>query len=101
MPSLHDILVMNARNHLFQSRYNARRSKVVANSKLLTKSTLRKAGLSVPKLFRIFRRDDEVERYDFTRLPEAFVVKPNNGLGGEGIMVVDRGGVFAGQWVLT
>lgn len=101
MTSLTDILGMNARNHLFQSRYNPRRAKVIANSKLLTKSTLRKAGLAVPKLYRVFRREDEVEKYDFTRLPEAFVVKPNNGLGGEGIMVVDRGGVFAGQWVLT
>lgn len=96
-----DILGMNARNHLFQSRYNSKRGKMIANSKLLTKSALKKEKLPVPKLYRVFRRQEDVERYDFTRLPSSFVVKPNKGLGGEGILVVDRGGVYAGQWVLT
>ncbi len=99
MANLQDILGMNARNHLFQSRYNPRRAKMIADSKLLTKSTLRREKLAVPKLYRVFRRDEDVEKFNFTRLAEAFVVKPNNGLGGEGILVVDRGGVYAGQWV--
>lgn len=101
MVQIRDILGMNARNHLFQSRYNRSLGKTTANSKLLTKATLKQAKLPVPKLYRVFRREENVERYDFTRLPESFVVKPNKGLGGEGILVVDRGGVYAGQWVLT
>jgi len=96
-----DILGMNARNHLFQSRYNRKSGKIIANSKLLTKSTLKKEKIPVPKLYRVFRKDEDVERYNFTKLPDSFVVKPNKGLGGEGILVIDRGGVFAGEWVLT
>jgi alpha-L-glutamate ligase-like protein len=94
-----DILGMNARNHLYQARYNRRQGKRVAASKLLTKSVLKKAKLSVPKLYRIFKTEKAVEKFDFTRLPESFVVKPSRGLGGEGILVVERGGVYAGEWI--
>ena len=94
-----DILGMNARNHLYQSRYNKPKGKKIAGSKLLTKSTLRKARLAVPKLYRVFKREEAVEKYDFMKLPESFVVKPSQGLGGEGILVIERGGEYAGEWV--
>jgi len=94
-----DILGMNARNHLYQSRYNRRKAKKIAGSKLLTKSVLRRAKLGVPKLYRVFRTERGVERFDFTKLPEQFVVKPSQGLGGEGIIVVESGGIYAGEWV--
>jgi alpha-L-glutamate ligase-like protein len=99
MVKLTDVLGMNARNHLYQSRYNSRRGKKIADSKLLTKSCLGKAKLAVPKLYRVFRSEKAVEKYDFSRLPEQFVVKPSHGLGGEGIMVVEGGGTYAGEWV--
>lgn len=98
MKSSH-VLGLNARNHLYQSRYNRGKAKKIASSKLLTKSTLRKAKLSVPKLYRVFREEKAVEEFDFTRLPESFVVKPSGGLGGEGIVVVESGGRYAGEWV--
>jgi len=94
-----DILGMNARNHLYQSRYNKGKAKKIARSKLLTKKLLKKAKLGVPKLYRIFRTEKAVENYDFSRLPESFVIKPSQGLGGEGIVVVEKGGTFAGEWV--
>ena len=94
-----DILGMNARNHLYQSRYNRGRTKRIAGSKLLTKSCLRKAKLSVPKLYRTFTNEKAVEKFDFTRLPEQFVVKPSQGLGGEGIWVIEGGGTYAGEWI--
>ena len=94
-----DILGMNARNHLYQSRYNRRRAKKIAGSKLLTKSCLRKAKLEVPKLYRVFRTERGVDRFDFTKLPEEFVIKPSQGLGGEGIIVVESGGTYAGEWI--
>ncbi|MEA3354952.1 MAG: sugar-transfer associated ATP-grasp domain-containing protein [Patescibacteria group bacterium] len=94
-----EILGMNARNHLYQSRYNRVKAKRISKSKLVTKSLLKKNKLSVPKLFRMFRDEQAVEKYDFTRLPESFVVKPSQGLGGEGILVIEKGGEFAGEWV--
>ncbi|MBI4034909.1 MAG: ATP-dependent zinc protease [Candidatus Chisholmbacteria bacterium] len=95
------VLGLNARNHIYSARYNPEKAKRVANSKLLTKSMLKKAKLPVPRLFRVFRSKEEVEKFDFSRLPASFVVKPNRGLGGEGIVVIDKGGVWAGEWVDT
>lgn len=94
-----DILGMNARNHLYQSRYNRKAGKRIADSKLLTKSLLRKNKLPVPKLFRVFRKEKEVEVFNFSRLPSSFVVKPSGGLGGEGIVVMEKGGLYAGEWI--
>lgn len=95
------VLGLNARNHLYAAKYNPRLAKRLANSKLLTKSTLRQAKLPVPRLYRVFRQETEVDRFDFSRLPASFVVKPNRGFGGEGIVVIDRGGEFAGEWLDT
>lgn len=81
---------MNSRNHLYQSRYNGRRAKRIADSKLLTKRILQKQHLAVPKLFKMFRTEQAAERFDFSKLPESFVVKPSQGMGGEGILVVDK-----------
>jgi alpha-L-glutamate ligase-like protein len=94
---LNDILGMNARNHLYQSKYNSSKGKRAADSKLVTKSILKKAKLAAPRLYRIFKNERAVERFDFNILPESFVIKPSQGLGGEGILVVDHGG--AGEWV--
>ena len=101
MPVIQGVLGLNARNHLYLSRYNPRAAKRVADSKLLTKSILRKNKLPVPKLYRIFRREEDVDKFDFTRLSESFVVKPNRGLGGEGIVVIEKGGMWAGEWLDT
>lgn len=95
------VLGLNARNHLYSARYNHRSGKRLANSKLLTKSLLRKNKLPVPRLFRVFRRKEETNRFDFSRLPESFVVKPNQGAGGEGIIVIEKGGTWAGEWLDT
>ena len=99
--TLTGVLGLNARNHLYAAKYNPRQSRRLANSKLLTKSSLRKAKLPVPRLYRVFRQEAEVDRFDFSRLQGSFVVKPNRGFGGEGIVVIDTGGTFAGEWVDT
>src|SRR3990167_2146576 len=99
--SANGVLGLNARNHLYLSRYNPKAAKWVANSKLLTKSTLRKVKIAVPKLYRVFRQEAEIDRFDFSRLNSSFVIKPNRGFGGEGIVVIERGAEFAGEWVDT
>lgn len=94
-----DILGLNARNHAYTSKYNRRGAKKIADSKLLTKSALRKVGLPAPRLYRVFRNDEDVETYDFSKLGESFVLKPNRGLGGEGIVVVEKLGRRKGTFV--
>lgn len=94
-----DVLGLNSRNHLYTSVYNARGGKRIANSKLLTKKTLRQAQVRVPATYTVIDSMEKLDRFDFLKLPADFVVKPNNGLGGEGIVVIERRGEYAGEWI--
>ena len=96
---IRDVLGLNSRNHLYTSVYNTRSGKVIANSKLLTKKTLREAKVRVPETFAVVKGMDALENFDFLKLPTDFVVKPNNGLGGQGIVVIEKRGEFAGEWI--
>jgi alpha-L-glutamate ligase-like protein len=94
-----DVLGLNSRNHLYTSVYNGRKGKTTANSKLLTKKTLRAAKVRVPETYAIVSSMEMLDNFDFLKLPTDFVVKPNNGLGGEGIVVIEKRGEYAGEWV--
>jgi alpha-L-glutamate ligase-like protein len=96
-----DILGLNSRNHQYTSKYNPRAGKVIANSKLLTKETLSKAKVRVPQTYAKIASIEDLEKFDFLSLTPDFVIKPNNGLGGQGIVVVEKGGVYAGEWVTS
>jgi alpha-L-glutamate ligase-like protein len=82
------ILGMNARNLQFIRPNNLRRAKRFADDKLLSKRALKKADLPVPNLIAKIKSLDELENFDWATLPESFVLKPNRGFGGEGILVV-------------
>jgi len=82
------ILGMNARNLQFIRPNNLRRAKRFADDKLLSKRALKKADLPVPNLIAKIKSVDELENFDWNSLPESFVLKPNRGFGGEGILVV-------------
>lgn len=96
---IHDVLGLNSRNHLYTSRYNYRAGKLIANNKLLTKETLQKAKVRVPETYAKIAGGEELDNFDFLSLPTDFVLKPNNGLGGEGIVVIEKRGVYAGEWI--
>lgn len=96
---IRDVLGLNSRNHLYTSVYNTRLGKTIANSKLLTKKTLRAAKVRVPETYAVIKSMDSLEAFDFLKLPSDFVVKPNNGLGGQGIVVIEARGEYAGEWV--
>lgn len=96
---IRDVLGLNSRNHLYTSVYNSRAGKVIANSKLLTKKTLKAAKVRVPETYAVVNGMEALEKFDFYKLPSDFVVKPNNGLGGQGIIVIEGHGEFAGEWI--
>lgn len=96
---IRDVLGLNSRNHLYTSVYNNRQSKIIANSKLLTKKVLREAKVRVPETYAVIKGMEALEKFDFLQLSEDFVVKPNNGLGGQGIVVIEKRGEFAGEWI--
>ncbi len=87
---LNDMLGMNARNFRYTSVYNGAKAKAIANSKLLTKQLLKTSKLPAPKLYQAFTQGAEIDAFNFSKLPDSFVVKPNKGLGGEGIIVIEK-----------
>ena len=85
-----DILGLNSRSQLYAYRYNSRRGKNIADSKIQTAMVLRKHGVAHPKIFKKFKNPADVYEFDWNKLPDKFALKPSRGLGGEGIIVVKR-----------
>jgi len=83
------VLGMNRRNISYISRYNDRRNFPLVDNKLKTKRLAQNAGLMVPELLHIVQTHHEVELIAQTleTLTE-FVIKPAQGSGGKGIMVI-------------
>jgi len=94
-----DILGLNARNHLFQARYNRRSGKQIAKSKLATKKFLAKYRFPHPHLLAEFNDYRQVLNFKWESLPSSFVLKPDKSYGGEGIMIITKGGKYAGEWL--
>ena len=82
------ILGMNSRNLRFIRPNNFKKAKRLADNKLKSKRLLGKNGLPVPALIAKIKTRQELDVFDFSTLPNSFVLKPNMGLGGEGILVV-------------
>jgi len=93
------VLGINARNRLYL-KYNKRSGRRVADSKLLTKKKLTKAGLPTPQVLAVFSTPEEVFNFAWETLPDNFVLKPCSGLGGEGIVIVKKKAKWAGEWHL-
>jgi len=93
------ILGMNARNQSYL-RLNTTEGRKIADSKILTKKYLTKAGLSTPELLTAFKTPREVFEFDWLSLPDNFVLKPVTGYGGEGIIIVKKKAKWAGEWHL-
>lgn len=84
------ILGMNARSRLYTGRYNSRKAKKLADSKLQTDKALKKAGVPKPDIYAKFRNVEDVYSFDWDKLPAKFALKPSRGLGGDGIIVVKK-----------
>jgi len=67
---------------LFKMKYHT------PSNKLRTKKVLRKAGIPVPKTYKIIRNKKELHACKWNKLPNSFVVKPNIGTLGRGILIV-------------
>ncbi len=94
------ILGLNARNLTYLRPSNPLRAIRIADNKLLAKKILKKAGLPVLKTYSIIRRREELKEFDWASLPAAFALKPNRGLGGEGILIVyGRKKKFPYPWI--
>lgn len=87
---LSNILGLNARTQGYAYRYNSRRGKNVADSKIQTAKCLAKAQIPHPTLLTKFTQPGEIADFNWDSLPPSFALKPSRGLGGEGIVVVKK-----------
>lgn len=90
-------LTKNERNKVYL-RKNTALGKAIADSKYKTKRLLAKHGVSVPKLLARFKNEDDLNKFRWEDLEGNFVVKPESGYGGEGILIIRRRGKWAGEW---
>lgn len=84
------ILGLNARSSLFTGKYNSRKAKKVADSKIATDRVLRIAHVAHPRIYAKFKTPGDCLGFKWEELPESFALKPSRGMGGEGIIVVKK-----------
>jgi len=82
------LLGINARNLLYIKAYNPKKAIMMADSKIKTKNFLSARGIPVAKFYGAIHDKKELKNYDWESLPNNFVLKPNSGYGGEGIIVI-------------
>jgi len=101
MPKSTYMLGLNSRAQQFSYPYNTSRGRSIATSKLWTKQELKRAGIPVPETYAKFSTPRKIDSFDWENLPDSFVIKPNRGLGGEGIIVIKKRAKDREGWVTT
>lgn len=83
------IMGMNERNGRYISHYNPRRLYPLVDDKLTTKSLAIAAGIAVPQLYETVTCEHEIRDLSAKLAQhDSFVVKPAQGAGGDGIIVI-------------
>src|SRR5690554_2884576 len=91
------IMGINRRNADYVLKYNKRSLYPLVDDKILTKQRALDNGLSVPPLYGIIEREKDISGlHQLLRQHKDFVIKPAQGAGGDGILVIaDR---FEGRY---
>lgn len=83
------VLGMNERNAEYIMRFNPRRLYPLVDDKLRTKELAIAAGIAVPQLYGVIRTEHDIGNFaGLVRDTQDFAIKPAQGSGGDGIMVV-------------
>ncbi len=82
-----EILGINRRNQEYIRPYNPPSAKEIADNKILTKRILAREGIRTPEVYKLIRSKDQLRFLDWDSLPKSFVIKPNQGTGGNGIII--------------
>ena len=95
----HGVLGLNARNLLYIKPFNPKKAVAFADDKMKTKAFLSARGIPTARLFARIETRRQLSSFDFKSLPDECVLKPNEGFGGEGIIILKgrRNGVFLEQ----
>lgn len=84
-----DVMGMNARNDMI-ARDNPTRSIALVNDKSATKLALERVGAPYAPTLHLLRSRLELRALDLATLPDAFAAKPNQSMGGSGIVIASR-----------
>lgn len=83
------IMGINRRNADYVLKYNQRHLYPLVDDKILTKEKALAAGIHVPEMYGIISSEKEIEKLDqMIGERNDFVIKPAQGAGGDGIMVI-------------
>ncbi|RAU45477.1 alpha-L-glutamate ligase-like protein [Pseudomonas sp. RIT412] len=83
------IMGINRRNADYVLKYNKRSLYPIVDDKIITKERAIAAGIHVPEMYGIISTEKEIERLDeIIGARNDFVVKPAQGAGGDGILVI-------------
>lgn len=81
------ILGLNRRNQEYVRQYNPSSAKAIADNKIVTKRVLKKELIQTPEVYKLIRSKKQLQFLDWDSLPKSFVIKPNKGTGGNGIII--------------
>jgi alpha-L-glutamate ligase-like protein len=96
----HSMLGLNRRNHDLIACYNPRGQFQVVDHKLKTKAALSTLQIPVVETFMVYRLQRDLTHFaEQSRAWEEFVIKPAQGAGGEGVLIVT--GKSKGGFVLS
>ena len=82
-----EVLGLNRRNQEYVRPFNSPSSKAIADNKILTKRVLRKELIQTPEVYKLIKSKKQLQFLDWDSLPKSFVIKPNQGTGGNGIII--------------
>ena len=83
-----EILGLNRRNQEYVRPLNPPSAKRIADNKILTKKILARERIKTPEVYKLVKTKKQLQFLDFESLPNSFVIKPNQGTGGNGIVVL-------------
>lgn len=83
------IMGINRRNADYVLKYNKRNLYPIVDDKIITKERALAAGIHVPEMYGIIETEKEIEKLDqIIGGRSDFVIKPAQGAGGDGILVI-------------
>jgi alpha-L-glutamate ligase-like protein len=83
------VMGINRRNADYVLKYNKRHLYPVVDDKILTKERAIAVGINVPKMYGVIETEKDIDRFDeIVKDYRDFVIKPAQGAGGDGIIVI-------------
>lgn len=84
------ILGLNERNSKYIFKLNQKKQHIFAKNKFRTKEFLRTRGFLVSSTYGYITNRLQLKNFNFNNFNNGFVIKPNKGAGGEGILIIKR-----------